>query len=139
MKWFMFCMAISVVFFSCNPDDNSGTANDIQQNDLTGNWKIKELIDNDKDETYHFTGYIFTFSNSTVTAVKAGVSVSGIHTLSSGSNGSRELKMIFPETEPWDELNEDWTVLEWNQNMLKLRHVSGGNGGTDNLIFEKVN
>lgn len=138
MKWFMFSLVLSAVSFSCNPDDNSSAGNNLQPTDLSGNWKIRQFIDDGNDETYHFTGYTFSFTNAGITAIKAGSNVSGTYILSVSSNSTQKMIISFPESEPWDELNEDWDVLAWSQNLLKLRHVSGGNGGTDDLIFEKV-
>lgn len=139
MKWFMVSLVLSVVSFSCNPDDNSSTGNNLQTSDLSGLWKVRQFIDDGKDETYYFTGYTFVFSNDVITASKSGSNVAGTYALQAGSNNARKMVISFPDTEPWDELNEDWTVIEWSQNLLKLRHVSGGNGGIDDLTFEKVN
>ena len=139
MKWFMVSLVLSVVSFSCNPDDNSSTGNNLQPTDLTGSWEIRQFIDDGKDETYYFTGYTFVFSNVGITATKAGSNMAGTYILSVSSNSTQKMIISFPDTEPWDELNEDWDVLEWSQNLLKLKHVSGGNGGIDDLTFEKVN
>lgn len=138
MKWFMFCLVLSAVSFSCSPDDNTPAGNNVQLTDISGSWQIKQFIDNGQDETYHFSGYTFVFGNSGITAVKGGISVSAIFILSDSTIPDQKMVMYFPDYEPWDELNEDWNILDWNRNTLTLRHVSGGNGGTDELIFEKV-
>jgi hypothetical protein len=36
-----------------------------------------------------------------------------------------------------DELEEDWEITEYSSTVIKLKHVSGGNGGTDYLYFTK--
>ena len=35
------------------------------------------------------------------------------------------------------EINEDWDILSMIDKKIELKHVSGGNGGTDFLTFEK--
>jgi hypothetical protein len=35
------------------------------------------------------------------------------------------------------ELSEDWEILSRTASKIKLKHVSGGNGGTDLLTFEE--
>jgi hypothetical protein len=34
-------------------------------------------------------------------------------------------------------LNDDWDILELNNSVIKLIDISGGNGGTDYLTFER--
>ena len=38
----------------------------------------------------------------------------------------------------FEELNDDWHVIQQSGTLLKLEDVSGGNGGTDDLSFEKI-
>jgi hypothetical protein len=38
---------------------------------------------------------------------------------------------------PFDELNDDWHIIEETSTKIRLQDVSGGSGGTDLLTFEK--
>ena len=124
---------------SCEKDSNS---NDEQSNTTTsivsqGTWKITLFNDSGKDETSDFSGYDFTFnSNGSVMAVKNTITVPG--TWSNGIDDSQnKLILNFGTTIPFDDLNEDWDILEKTQVKIRLQHISGGNGGTDLLTFEK--
>jgi hypothetical protein len=146
MKNLFFIILMSVMLFSCEQDDNSqnnssGNTN-ISQQDLNGNWRITYFAEDGKDETFYFSGYTFTFSNNVVAATKGGTVVNGVYSLSGSSSSSGSISgskfiLTFPETDPWEELNEDWDILEKSANKIKLKHISGGNGGTDDLVFEK--
>ena len=59
-------------------------------------------------------------------------------TWSSGNDDSQDKLYLNFTTSPFDDLSEDWHVVEQNSSTIKLEDVSGGNGGTDYLTFEKV-
>lgn len=102
-----------------------------------GEWGITLFSEDGNNETSHFSGYVFTFDdNGTVTATRPSSTVSG--TWSEGSDDSKEkLYLNFGTVDPFDELNEDWEILEKTKDKIRLEHISGGNGGTDLLTFEK--
>ena len=119
---------------SCKKDDTSSEAvvNSLQD----GTWRITEYKDDMVDELYYFTGYSFVFSNGTVTATKNSLSVTG--TYSKGTDDTYPVLILdFGTTSPFDELNDDWHILEQTSTKIRLEDVSGGNGGTDILTFEK--
>ncbi|MBK8702042.1 MAG: hypothetical protein IPN29_21715 [Saprospiraceae bacterium] len=43
--------------------------------------------------------------------------------------------MGFPVAHRFAELNEDWEIVEQTSDVIRLKHISGGNGGTDILEF----
>ncbi|MEJ7610244.1 MAG: hypothetical protein WKF88_03590 [Ferruginibacter sp.] len=103
---------------------------------VTGSWRVTYFFDSG-DETFHFSGYAFNFnSNGVLTATKNGTVISG--TWTSGNDNSH-VKLIINFTSPaqFTELSEDWRVTERTDTRIKLIHVSGGNGGTDYLTFER--
>jgi hypothetical protein len=131
-------IAITLLVFcllSCQKDDNSNpaTPNIVQQ----GTWRITLYNDSGTDETYHFTGYGFTFeSNGTVAAVKGSSAING--TWNTGTDDSHpELYLHFGTNVPFEELNDDWHILEQTSNKIRLEDVSGGNELNDLLTFEK--
>lgn len=124
---------------SCKKDDNSSSnsASVLNSTVQQGSWKITYYNDSGNDETGHYNGYAFQFnSGGTVTATKAGNTVNG--TWSSGNDDST-LKLILNfTTAPFNELNDDWHVIQQNSTQIKLEDVSGGNGGIDYLTFVKI-
>lgn len=137
MKTLFLIMAMSMAMWSCQTDDNSNDNQIVTPQDLTGTWKITSLVDSGKDETYHFTGYVFTFNGNVITATGQGNVVTGVSTFQNSSSGATKWIIQFAEIEPWEALNEDWMVLEKTSTIIRLRHVSGGNGGTDELTFQR--
>jgi hypothetical protein len=122
-------------FASCDKkDDSPSTQSIIQQ----GKWRITLFNDSGTDETYHFTGYEFTFNtNGSVVAVKNTTTVNG--TWSTGNDDSKsKLILNFGTTVNFNDLNEDWQILEKNSSKIRMQHISGGNGTTDLLTFEKL-
>ena len=43
-----------------------------------------------------------------------------------------------PDTNDFEDLNDDWDIVSISNNKIELTDVSGGNGGTDFLTFEKI-
>jgi hypothetical protein len=120
---------------SCKKDDSPSLVDNTIQK---GNWKITFFQDSGNDETSHFSGYEFIFnSGGSVTASNGNNSVSGTWTTGTDDSQSK-LILNFGSTAPFDELNEDWHVLEETTTMIRCEHISGGNGGTDYLTFEKI-
>ena len=116
---------------SVTPDNTSGTINQ-------GSWKVTYFNDSGKDETNKFNGYTFTFAdNGTITATNGSITETG--TWSTGNDDSQvKLYITFTGMSPFDEISDDWHVIEQGSSVIKLEDVSGGNGGTDYLNFSKI-
>lgn len=71
-----------------------------------------------------------------MTATKSGSSVSG--NWSTGSDDSQSKLYLTFTAAPFNELNDDWHIVQQTSSMIQLEDVSGGNGGTDYLTFEKI-
>jgi hypothetical protein len=41
-----------------------------------------------------------------------------------------------PDTNVFEDLNDDWDIVTYTSAKIELISVSGGNGGTDTLTFE---
>ncbi len=134
-------LIISVsIFTGCKKDDNSPSSSSTSVLNSTiqqGNWRITNFNDSGNDETNHFTGYSFHFnSNGTVVATNNGSSENG--TWSSILDDSKLKLVLLFSAIPFDDLNDDWHVIQQNSSIIKLEDVSGGGSGTDYLTFEKI-
>jgi len=59
---------------------------------------------------------------------------------SSSSNSNSDdidFNISFSSPNDFEELSDDWHIESHSSTMIKLKDVSGGNGGTDFLTFEK--
>lgn len=141
----MKALRLSIIFITlfflaltgCKKEDNPiNSSSNIKEILTSGTWRITYFFD-DKDETAHFTGFNFTFlTNGTVTASNGSSNVNG--TWNTGTDdSSNKLYLTFVSNATFEELNEDWHVIEKGGNKIRLEHISGGSGGTDYLTFEK--
>jgi hypothetical protein len=127
-----------------NSNDNSAEIEQIKNTILSGSWQITSLIDSGIDETIHFTGYNFTFnSNGTIIASNGNETVNGTWSITnsnndSSSSGDIDFNIFFQSPANFnDDLSEDWEIVSKSNTKIELIHISGGNGGTDTLTFEK--
>lgn len=125
-----------VCAISCKKDNNNNTSS-LTATITSGNWRITQFMEDNVDETAHFAGYAFTFGQSgNVTAVQGGNIVNG--QWSAGNDDSKDkLNLDFGNDDPWEELNEDWRILERIDSKIRLQHTSGGDGSIDYLTFER--
>lgn len=131
MKSLVALLLVAILFSSCKKD-KSGISNTI----VEGSWKISLFEDSGNDETAHFSGYKFSFSeNGNLQATNGGNVVSG--GWSEGDDDSTNKLNIHFNASPFDDLTDDWHVIEQTAGLIKLEDVSGGNGGTDYLTFVK--
>lgn len=119
-------------------DDDGGTWNPSFTTILTtGNWYVSYYEEDGDVETSDYNGFNFTyFANSNVEATKNSVTTLG--TWSTYIDGGyNKIELVFDNPE-LDELEEDWLILEYNQTIIRLKHVSGGDGSIDYLNFTKL-
>jgi len=144
---------LAIVIPSCNGDDDASTisgnqnAQEVINTVRSGTWKITYYFDTDQDETTDFNGYNFTFGTGNVlTATNGTNTYTGTWSVTNSDssdddddNGSDDLdfNIGFSSPEKFQELTDDWDIIERSANVIKLRDVSGGNGGTDYVTFTK--
>lgn len=128
-----FIVLVLILFSSCKKDDSSNITDIV----VSGNWKISLFQEDGSIKTSNYSGYSFIFnSNNTISATKNSQSTNG--SWSSGNDDSKSKLVInFGSVSPLDELNEDWEILEKSSSIIKLKHISGGDGSIDYLNFEK--
>ena len=131
---------LAMWLFSCSsgddtplPENSAGVSEAVK----SGTWRITYFWDTDKEETNHYLGYSFTFAqNGDLTATNGSNTYTG--SWSTGTDDS-QVKLIINFSAPEDfvEISDDWHVVEQSASKIRLEDVSGGNGGTDLLTFEK--
>ena len=126
-----------------NSSSSVGTIQSVSSTVESGDWSITRFEDSGVDELYHFTGYTFTFgTNGTITA--AGVfqytgtwSVTDDSSNDDSPDDDLDFNINFNLTNEFEELNDDWDIVSNSANKIELKDVSGGDGSTDYLTFEK--
>lgn len=133
---FLAFIAFSFLIYSCKKDENISPSNSSAVL-KDGTWKVTLFSEDGVNETHYFTGYSFDFmDNGTVKATSGANVVNGSWTTRNDS-GKTKLDLNFDDVNNFDELDEDWEILTQNSSKIELKHVSGGNGTTDLLTFEK--
>tara|TARA_R110002012_G_scaffold81440_3_gene206014 strand:- start:352 stop:1863 length:1512 start_codon:yes stop_codon:yes gene_type:complete len=127
--------------FGRNPyEDCNGGGNTTELSNILmdGQWYVQSYIDDGDDETNDYNGYNLTFnSDGTVLAENSNNTISGTWSVVNSSNGL-DVILNFGTAMPFDEFNDDWDVVAYNNTRVELFDVSGGNGGTDYLTFQKL-
>lgn len=119
-----------------NPDDVINVVNN-------GTWRITYYYDTDHEETSNFNGYNFTFGASSVLTASNGTnnytgtwSVTDSNS-SDDSISDLDFNIAFSSPAQFEELTDDWEIIEKSTTVIRLKDVSGANGGTDYLTFTK--
>ena len=148
----LFLLTFSLMSSTCssdddnNPNDNSVEIQDITNTAETGNWVITYFYDTDSDETSDYNGYEFTFGSDGVLTAANGVNTyAGTWSVTDDSNSSDDsssdddidFNISFLTPEDFEELSDDWDIVSYTSTKIELIDISGGNGGTDYLTFEK--
>jgi len=128
------CLLSLFAVVSCNKDDDNpsnNTQTNVQTNVQSGTWRITKFIDSGTDETNHFQGYNFTFNSSGVLNANNGTNnYDGTWSITdSNSNDDSQDDLDF-------NINFNLFISQ-SSTKIELIDVSGGNGGTDYLTFEK--
>lgn len=131
-----------------DPDPDRNTKVDEVQDIVTaGRWRISYFLDSDNDETDNFKEYIFQFQPmGTLVATNGPASLSGSWAVTDHSDSSDDVDtyedidfdISFASTPALSDLSEDWEIIGVTEIKIELRHISGGNGGTDLLTFDKI-
>jgi len=112
---------------------NDSTADTVQK----GTWNVSYYYDTDHDETSSFNGYNFTFSsNGVVTAENRTLPVTG--TWSTGPDDRNVILILdFGTNIPFNELNDDWHVIELTDAKIRMSDSKDGGSSTSYLTFVK--
>ena len=152
IKALLLMLSMTLLSGACSSDDEgiNNTNNDaaiqaVENAVESGTWIITYFFDTDHEETSNYSGYDFTFGSSgALTATNGTNTYDGTWSVtdsssSDDSSGDDDIDFnIFFSTPPdFAELSDDWDIDLNTSTKIKLTDISGGNGGTDNLTFEK--
>jgi len=153
---------LSVLVMACDSSDDSNDDNNNNNSsnsaDLTseimgqGDWQITRFEDSGVDETNNFNGYTFVFNaDGTVVSSNGTQTINGTWSIFDDSSNSSSdddgnstddddfnLMFTVSSTSDFDDLIDDWDFLSVSQTKIELFDVSGGDGTTDYLTFEKI-
>ncbi len=137
-------MILSLTSLSCSSDDtiDSTSIQDAITIAKSGTWYISNYIDSGENETNDYNGYDFTFNdNGTLTATNGSTTIDGIWSVtvdsSSSNDGDIDFNISFSSPPNFEELSDDWEIVSISNSKIDLIDISGGNGATDLLTFQK--
>ncbi|WP_282042446.1 hypothetical protein [Winogradskyella flava] len=156
-KWFyrsLFVLSLAAMILACSyddddqNDDNSQEISQIENNVQSGTWRVSSYIDSGDNETSDFNGYNFTFgTDGALVATNGTITYNGTWSVTDSSNSSDDsnsdndidFNIFFPvpDDNDFEDLNDDWDIVSHNSTTLSLMDVSGGDGSTDTLVFQK--
>jgi hypothetical protein len=141
----LLCSFILIV--SCSGDDNASSANPtpVINTVKQGTWRVTYYFDTDTNETNDFTGYNFTFGSSNAVTASNGTNIyTGTWSVTADNgtdddnpNNDLDFNLAFTTPANFADLTDDWDVVSRTDTKIELIDISGGNGGTDYLTFEK--
>ncbi len=152
---FLLMLSFSLMSSMCSTDDDDGSTNnnsqqiaEIENTAQSGAWRITNFNDSGQNETSDFNGYEFTFNtDGSLVATNGSNTITGTWSVTddnnsnddSSSNDDIDFNIFFPvpESSDFEDLNDDWDIVSTSSTKIELIDVSGGNGGTDTLTFEK--
>lgn len=145
--------ALLVVLLSaCSNDEDDNALNpeqavmDIETHVLEGEWVISSYVDSGTDETSQFAEFTFGFTGDGVVSASSETDMlTGAWTVAEDDKGTEDpmddtvdFTLFFgvPDTNPFDNLNEDWEVVSYTSTQITLQDMEGGN--SDTLIFSRI-
>lgn len=146
IRTFIWPLAMMVIVFtSCKKENtsSSGSADSLNDKLKSGSWKIARFIDSGEDETSRYSGFKFSFGiGGDLMAVSESMAYSGNWSVMQHSGddvpeSEFHFTLDVQATGEFVDINDDWHVVSQSDSKIELEDVSGGNGGTDYLTFER--
>jgi len=102
-----------------------------------GTWLIANFTDDGENYTSEYNDFIFDFKEDfSVTATKGEDVVNGTW-LVINDEGKLKLELDFGEIIPFDELNDDWLVVEIENLRVEVNDLDDDGNEESNLVFER--
>jgi hypothetical protein len=157
MKNTMFKSAFLASFLltiSCSSDSSEDSVQDpavavqaVTELAVSGSWVVASYIDSGQDETNDYAGYTFTFNqDGSLVADNGNTTVTGSWSVTSDdssddddydSSDDIDFNIFFSAPPAFEELSDDWDIESRTSARIQLIDISGGDGSTDILVFEK--
>jgi hypothetical protein len=143
----LFCLFMLNVASMCSSDDDSSSSADptpVINAATQGTWRVTSYVDSGNNETSDFTGYNFTFATGGALTATNGTnsysgtwSVTGDNSNDDSPSNDLDFNISFAAPANFADLTDDWDIVSYSATTISLIDVSGGNGGTDTLVFTK--
>ncbi len=147
-------LLVGIIVTSCTSDNNDDTIQDpsvsiqvVTDLAVSGSWIVSSYVDSGTDETSDYNGYTFNFSaDGSLEAVNGTTVVTGTWSVTSDdssddddydSNDDIDFNIFFSAPPNFEELSDDWDIVSRSSTRIELIDISGGDGSTDTLTFEK--
>ena len=105
---------------------------------IEGKWIVANYNDSGENETADFEGWeLEFFDNGGVVARKGEMVIDG-NWEEFIDDGIQKLALDFNQDVPFNEFNDDWDIVDVREDRIELQDVSGGDGTTDVLVFERI-
>jgi len=140
------CIFMLNVASMCSKDDNPTTnvaQTQVVSTASSGTWRVTLYDDSGTIKTSNFTGYNFAFgSNNVLTSTNGSNTYTGTWSVTDSNSNDDTLddlhfNVLFNLPTNFADLTNDWHIISRTDTKIQLNDVSGGNGGTDYLTFEK--
>lgn len=135
-------VVVALSFTSCKKEDVKLT-NTVNKDMKSGEWIITLYHDSGNDETSDFSGFIFKFQDDgSLNAKSSTANYNGSWSVSDSNSDDDSpddihFNISFSLGNEFDDLTDDWHIKSNASGKLELEDISGGNGDTDLLTFEK--
>ena len=147
MKILRYLPILLALAWACSDDpdpEENPKIEEVEDLVTNGKWQITYFFDSDEEETDKFQDYTFQFLPSgSLVANDGPAAVAGAWSVTDRKSSDDDpedvdFNISFATSPLLDELTDDWEIILASNTRIELRHVSGGNGGTDLLTFEKI-
>ena len=126
---------------SNDDDDNNSSSAIITQTQNTfvnGSWRVTLFSEDGSNQTSQFLNYDFVFgTNGSLTAENGSTTMNGTWTTGTDDSTPKFIINFSATNGPFEEISEDWQILNASATRVELKHVSRGDGSIDMLTFEK--
>ena len=124
----------------CDDGANDGDIAEIRNTVLGGLWNLTLYENDNVDLTEEFDGQDFSFSNFNQVEVSINDDpiIAGLWRVIRDNDNGLEFILNFGEGGTFGELTDAWSLLSITQDRFELISVSGGDGTTERLVFERA-
>ncbi len=139
-------LSMSLMSSTCSNDDDSSFDDDggssivqLEASITVGTWQVADFVEDGNDQTFHFSGYSFSFTtNGNVTATNGDTTMNGTWVTGTDDSTPKFILNFNVSDGPFEEISEDWRIENTSSTVIELRHVSGGDGSVDLLTFTRL-